>query len=343
METSVNWTGVSDEMMKIAKAAASIVGEIRTKLRDIPENCDGAQVFVNPKTKKVWVSVGDWAEKEDYEKYRAFGKDTRIEAEVGPPRDERDQWIMVKRAYSPTLHAIGQATNFIPGPTNTWFGGPNPLAATLAGGVLGAGAGYGIGTGAEMLGQENFDPGRLRSVMALLGAAAGAAPGLWWGSLAQREKHSPAAWLTGSRYDPPISEAHKGLQEIGKAPSEHFKKALDDSFDSGFDSFHQIPDTFNSNQFNRTVWSDPMTPAPIRAATSGLVNAAGMFRGSPIITPWDVAKIAVGAGSGYASAVMVGKTLGALAGLKPEAQKTLQQAGTWAGVLTSVVPKALGY
>jgi hypothetical protein len=47
-------------------------------------------------------------------------------------------------------------------------------------------------------------------------------------------------------------------------------------------------------------------------------------------------------GSGYVSGLVVGKTLGALAGLKPEAQQSLQQAGTWAGLLTNVVPMAFG-
>jgi len=44
-------------------------------------------------------------------------------------------------------------------------------------------------------------------------------------------------------------------------------------------------------------------------------------------------------GTGWLSGMLVGKTLGALAGLRPESQKTLQQTGVWAGVLTNVVPK----
>ena len=50
----------------------------------------------------------------------------------------------------------------------------------------------------------------------------------------------------------------------------------------------------------------------------------------------------MGMGSGYVSGMLVGKALGALAGLKPHAQKQLQQAGTWAGFLTNVVPLAFG-
>jgi hypothetical protein len=47
-------------------------------------------------------------------------------------------------------------------------------------------------------------------------------------------------------------------------------------------------------------------------------------------------------GSGYMASKLVGATLGALAGLSPGAQQTLQQAGTWAGALKAVVPTAFG-
>jgi hypothetical protein len=48
-------------------------------------------------------------------------------------------------------------------------------------------------------------------------------------------------------------------------------------------------------------------------------------------------------GSGLASGMLVGKALGALAGLTPGAQQTLKRTGMWAGALMNIVPRAFGY
>jgi hypothetical protein len=95
------------------------------------------------------------------------------------------------------------------------------------------------------------------------------------------------------------------------------------------------------DEFGRVVIGDPVTPMPLRATTIGLVQSASLARdNSPFVSPADIARIALGAGSGYASGVIVGRTLGVLAGLNPQTQQTLQQTGAWAGVLKNVVPLA---
>ena len=44
----------------------------------------------------------------------------------------------------------------------------------------------------------------------------------------------------------------------------------------------------------------------------------------------------MGAGKGWLTGLAVGKTLGALAGLKPEAQQKLQSYGMWGGLISGV-------
>lgn len=98
------------------------------------------------------------------------------------------------------------------------------------------------------------------------------------------------------------------------------------------------------DRFNRVVWEDPLTPVPIRAATVGLTEGASQLQGgSPIVSPLDVARLAVGMGSGSLSGLLTGRVLGALAGLTPQAQDQLQQAGIWSGILRTVIPQAYGF
>ncbi len=353
------WRDVSEQMFKLAAAAGPAVRRLRAKLRDLhptKASPDYGNAWFNPATAAVWVEMADGDDKEDCDRYeKEIGKlpgvkSVQLEAECGPPRADRGEWIHVKRAYSPAIHAAAQATNFLPGPTNQWFGGPSPLAATLAGGLVGAGLGYGAGAVGEATASDYVDPGRLRKTLALLGLAAGAAPGAYWGSInlrAHPHHHGLRALLSGWPLDtpageenyksPPIGEAHAALKDLAAKTAAE----LEGTGISGLSSVYDPP-LIERDPFNTMVWNDPRTPPPIRSATVGLVDAAAASRGSPIITPWDVARIAVGVGSGYESGLLVGKTLGALAGLKPEAQRTLQQAGTWAGILTSVVPLAFG-
>jgi len=164
---------------------------------------------------------------------------------------------------------------------------------------------------------------RLRKILAAAGAVAGAAPGAWWGSASAREHPDRSTWVSLTSPWPHGSEAVK----------EAFQAA-------GFDA-SDVP-AIPRNRFGQAVWADEQTPLPIRAATVGLVDAAAQAGGSPWVSPVDVARVAVGMGSGYASGMIVGKVLGAMAGLSQPAQQSLRRAGTWADVLTGVVPMAFG-
>lgn len=222
----------------------------------------------------------------------------------------------------PGVETAADVLGWRAGPLNAMWGGPRPVTNLLVGSALGALGGWGAGRLAEeFLPERYFSPGAVRRRAALLGAAVGAAPAAWQAFDNVRTTGDPAAVL--DRWPVPLDKA---------AADAGWRKAAD-----VFDPV--IP----RDPFVASVMADPYTPARLRAATAGLVEAAAAVRGgSDLVSPWDVARIAVGAGSGLVSGVVAGKALGLLAGLTPGGQEKLQQAGLWAGVLKAVVPQALG-
>lgn len=238
-----------------------------------------------------------------------------------PPGFGERAWVPVKAAGEGALRPLFEAAQLVPTRLNAAFGGPTPLAGMLAGGLLGAGAGFAGGlAGEKLLGRKAVDPGRLRLMGALLGGAAGMAPGAYLGAVGSR--------LNAEDGRSPVAAWGEPNVLLGKQA------------DAGGLFVPAIP----VDAFNRVVWADPNTPAPLRAATAGLVDAAGRARGgAEVVSPFDVGRIAIGMGSGLASGMLVGKVLGALAGLTPEAQRTLQQTGMWAGAVRNVVPRAFGF
>lgn len=95
--------------------------------------------------------------------------------------------------------------------------------------------------------------------------------------------------------------------------------------------------------FNQSIWKDPFSDQGTKAIASGLACGASTITNSPVVSPMDVARMAIGMGTGYASAALVGRTFGVLAGLSPEAQSSLQQAGMWSGLMKSVVDPVARY
>jgi hypothetical protein len=260
-----------------------------------------------------------------------------------PPGLYNEPWILVKAGGAP-LKPVAQALNMTETPLNAMFGGPTPLASALSGGLIGAGLGYGGGFVADqVLPEKYFRKGRLRRVMALLGGAAGAAPGLAWGaSASQSNPEAPgvAAFTHGwpmreqdrdeqFRKVGSVGEAHAALMVLAGEKAAKWNS-------TGAADFPPI----EVDAFNQVVWGDHRTPLAVRAATTGLTESASVLTGADMVSPMDVGRIAVGMGTGWASGMLVGKTLGALAGLTPETQGKLQQAGMWAGILSNVVPMA---
>jgi hypothetical protein len=258
-----------------------------------------------------------------------------------------DTWVLIKRGafLAPLARAqesIGHA-----------LGGPNPMTSALTGGLIGAGLGYGTGWAAEqLLPEEQFDRGRLRRNAALIGAGLGAVPGIATGLAQARIPEAGGSTEPGPfKYLNP----HPWLSNYAYAKHALFEKAAGDfAADTGAMHLPSIP----VDAFNRAVWNDvhaapnifgtkspwgtneqPLTtPPPVASFTSGIVAGAGAATGQRRVSPLQVAATAgLAAGKGYLGGLVLGKVVGALAGLKPEAQQQLQRTGMWAGLLTGAV------
>jgi hypothetical protein len=348
------WQSVPSEVRRLVKLAAGPARVIHTLSYDLPD-ADAVSVWYNPDSQDALFhgtsgeKAASWAESLSAVPFVNNVVQVRQPIPVG---DGGEPWLLVKKALqTPTvLGPIAMLAGHKPG---VWPTAPNTLTATLGSSLLGAGLGYGAGwLGEHLLPDDKFEKGKLRRTGAVLGGLLGGVPSLWYGI---RGGYKQASLLPES---PKIAEAKAGL-EAALSPEERtlhpmFERAVARMFksaDAGDGGFDPAPGgggamflpRIQTDQFNKVIWNDPFTPVSMRAATTGLLEAASMLRGGVnVITPLDIARIGLGAGSGYASASLVGKTLGALAGLKPESQQELQRMGTWAGIITNVVPLAFG-
>jgi len=221
--------------------------------------------------------------------------------------------------------AVGEikvATAFAP--AMKWFdwpgslaGGPTPLTRTLTGAGLGAALGYGGGWLSSQLWPDKYlDKKKARRNMAIMGAAAGGLPTSYFFGRPAVEQHGMSGWLKKSE----LLEESRRFQKYASA---------------------RLP-TIDVNRFNQVIWEQELPPA-VKAMTTGMVSAASASRGGArLVSPFDVARIAVGMGSGAASAALVGKTLGAIAGLTPESQDAIFRTGAGVGLLMNVVPHLMG-
>lgn len=206
---------------------------------------------------------------------------------------------------------------------------PSQLGQTLVLGALGATGGYYGGKLLnKVLPKDYIDASRAGTA---LGALLGVSPGLS-GAYLNHVSGKPA-W-TSSFWDTAYPE--------GQSPGQ-----LKNASFIGFD--HQI-NPINVRDFQNRMWNDPRigdyVPIHVRAAASGLVQGAANLpdkpQNSPFVTPYDIARVAVGMGSGLASGWLVGKTLGAVFGATKKTQDLVTNAGIAAGALKTVIPLAFG-
>lgn len=363
---NLDWLNVPNEACRLAKEAIGPYSVIQDLMPSLPDV--NVKVFYNPDSQTAFFNYPKDSDSDKVASWHiAIRQVPGVETiqhgyESDPPIDE--PFIRVKQALeaSNIFGPLASAAQFKENSLNRLWGGPNPLAATIGGGLLGAGLGYGGGALLEnILPEEYFEKGKLRKSLGILGGAAGSLRGLHWGydrmrmnpenpwSLSNWIKSEKEVEGAGPEIEAPqpltvnrFSGAGEGLkmaiaQEFQEL-NEQWIKYADEAGGAAFNG--QIP----VDQFGRVVWNDlsgfgGFTSAPIAAATTGLVNAAALSRGgAEFITPMDIARIGIGMGSGYLAGNFVGRTLGALAGLRPEAQKSLQQAGIWAGILANAVP-----
>jgi hypothetical protein len=310
---------------------------------------DSAVVWFNNGEKNLYTDCHKTQEAFEKKGFQIGYVDSRL--------SDEGEWIFVKSAGTPVwkvIKPITQAMNLAPAAWNKPLGnfGTSPLFSMLTSGLLGGGLGYMGGALAEhLLPEEYIERGKLRKTTALLGALAGAAPAAYLGTVGHRNWKDPnrSAWNSWVEPNVFFGQQANAIKDASQKLLEETKGSIDESivkaaFDYGTSSaglatLGAIP----VDAFNRTVMTDPFTPIGIRAATIGLTEAADQAKGNMgIINPFDIARIGVGMGAGLSQAYLGGKVLGALAGLTPKAQTTLQQTGMFAGALKAVVPGLFG-
>ena len=226
----------------------------------------------------------------------------------------------------------------------TPLGGTHPLATMLLGGLLTGGVGYAGGKALDyMLPEEYFEKGVAPRNLALLGGILGAMPGAAYGAMQYRTNPqtgkpfsaSGAGWLSTYPWNKKASAT--GEMMTRSIPVDAFNRAI-------WNDVSAAPNPFGTKNW----WDDNSQPlrttAPTAAAASGLISGtAALLNNATHISPMDVALTAANTGlRGWTYGMTAGKVLGALAGLKPESQQRLQQAGLWGGLLTGTVRALFG-
>lgn len=330
---AISWLSVPTQVRDLVKAAFPLASRAQEALRGEPP----VTLRIQPEDQLIVAPVNSLL------KLSAHG--------LMATHDPLDQylpgpWLTVKSAdlhASDLLHPSGQAAGMIPAAWNKPLGGPSPLVGMLASGALGAGGGYLLGRGLEAwLPERAIGPGGIRRTTALLGGMAGATLPFYSGLVGMRHPENAdnplAAWVRpnvmfGSVEKPASCCPEKIAHELNlPAPDPGFSKAAEEA---GGIFLRAIP----VDDFNRVIMQDPFAPLQVKATAAGIVEAASQSLGGyGLVSPFDIARTLANAGVGYLTGVAIGKTLGALAGMTPQAQTVLQGTGAMAGVLRSVIP-----
>jgi hypothetical protein len=260
-----------------------------------------------------------------------------------------DDWYKVATL---TVGDVGSGLKSVFTAPQKVMGGPNPVTSMIVGSLLGAGLGYGGGKLADwILPEEHFEKGRLPKVLAMLGAGAGTLPGLGWGAYAntQKFKDRGGGWFSGYPFRP------QDYQKASRFSDVELPEANLDPEKRAYAPNNMLVENIPVDNFSGQLLGDMQpyghTPPRVAASMAGLVQgASSLRRDSSWVSPFDIARTVVGLGAraaygggvGGLTGYGVGKALGLLAGLKPESQKKLQRSGTWAGALTSLMPKVFG-
>lgn len=222
------------------------------------------------------------------------------------------------KRYSGLMDQAGVVAQWWPGTIGGIPNKPGPLSSLAVMGMLGAGAGNLAGRALSY--HPAFDSETVTNRATALGGLLGLLPG--------------AAYMG--------MNAMAGKSALGGRVLELKKQSLLDP------TLFSRPNLIPVEQLQHMIWEDPdvagRLPIHIAAATSALVEGANRHRRSetPFVTPADIARMAVGLGSGYTSGLLVGKALGGLFGVSDSAQEVLRRSGAAAGLLQTFVPLAFG-
>lgn len=351
----LQWRLVPQRALQLAKRSSDAAHDIREAIEGLPR--DGfLDIWYSPDKDAALINFGDWAPRSDVDDWLGaldgVVSSADYDYEMGGPG--KGDWVKIatqppgvlffKRSYSPTLRALGSLGGYFPDYFGKIPGVPSPLAAMLASGMLGAGAGYGTGWALEKVMPENWQRGRLRRTLAILGGLGAAAPAGLWAATNVAEQGLPGL-VSGSPLDTPVSP---GVNRRYDSAGRLLKSNAAWDAPEDVDMTGAFPAPIDANKLIETIHTPPVyqqLSAPMRTATTGLAIGAGHLQtqgqGMPrLISPVSVGNMAAGMGSGWLSGLVVGKVLGALTGMPEPAQKRLRDTGLWAGAITNIIPLA---
>lgn len=351
----------------LIKEGSTMFTRLRQAMKQLPAaTSDYGKVWFNPKTQSVFFSLSDSDEGDMYKDWEEGLKVKGVKSVTGgseaTPDKSKGPWLFVKSSEVQTvLGPLAQAAGWksIPGIYQS-----TPLSATIASSVLGAGAGYGLGTLAEhVLPEKYFEKGKLRKTLGIAGLGAGI-PGLWAGTVNLRNNagfmdpighaNPPKMASVDFRF---LTASFDKLIDADEVTVKYMNKYAD-GYDRNIDYADPSGSSFmggggapgnmaiEKDRLNRPIWDDPYLQPSVKSMASGVVEGASQINDGSSFSPVDVARLgasmATNAATGWGLGWAAGKVLGGLAGLSPQGQEALQRTGTFAGLITAVIPKMFG-
>ena len=331
--------------------------------------------YYSPEFNKYAVYAHAGATDADLEKTIKFASD------VGPTRltpltlDDIDQQPWIKVAYSQTLRTIGENLNFIPGKYLGMIPNhPNPLAAMLTTGLVGAGLGYGAGRIAKAFMPEGYGE-NLPYSLAMTGGLGGAGlAGLIRGypSLAEgksmlsnwpfsdtgeavgQEAPTPS---TGPKLDISglprrLDEAAGQFRPVDTTPARPPMRIKHNFDKHAFNTFAPdlplpaapTPFDVNVNALGQTLWQTGASPQ-LAAGTMATMYAASQMPSERQVPGYVMAdqlgKLALNAAGDYSKGFMAGYAINKVVGT-PYSPSQFGASNLALGVIGSVIPKIFG-
>lgn len=282
--------------------------------------------------------------------------------EVGPV-------LITKRAFElmPFINQLPKALGAGMDTVQKAVGGPNPLTATLLGGALGAGLGYGGGWLANKLAPTYIGEDAARKWAIMGGLGMGAIPAFIHGYPNVKELGAKG-WITPSRYQgrqggadtaetlvAPENRTPAMEQELQDARDyDRAHPPIKETLAAACDLFGIIPEddlfvekaadyagaalgAIPTDMWGRVIMYDPYLDDGSKAVASGLPYSASAASGSKWVSPMDVARVAGNTALGTGIGWGIGQVAKTFLGFTPEAQTQLQRAGMLAGAVRGVL------
>ena len=193
------WRRVPDMVVALYKKAAPAA--CRLAAWSDPAAGPEDQLWWHSDTRTAWAEVVNIEKRAAWERLPdvpdVSGVALFVELLPPPPVEG---WVLVKAAdgYLAPIARPGLAAQRM-------IGGPSGMTSAIVNGLLGGGLGYGAGWIADQfLPEEHFQKGRLAKTLGLVGAGAGAIPGLWqWTAERRAQGLGAVPGLQGTGVAPP--------------------------------------------------------------------------------------------------------------------------------------------